>query len=111
MNEIVSFSEQNRFEIGARIAGLRQKSGYKSMEIAHFMDIHRCTYSEIEGGNRLPSTDNIFKLCQIFDVTADYILYGKELDMEMAKLRGMLEKQNPRRTRKIIEGLMMMFED
>jgi hypothetical protein len=44
-------------------------------------------------------------------VTADYILYGKELDMEMAKLRGMLEKQNPRRARKIIEGLMMMFED
>jgi transcriptional regulator with XRE-family HTH domain len=111
MKEIIGFSEQNRYEIGSRIAGLREKSGFKSMEVANFMDIHRSTYSDIECGNRLPNVDNLYKLCQIFDVTSDYILYGKEVDMELDKLQRLLKKQNPKKAKKIVEGLMLMFDD
>lgn len=111
MKDIVEFSQQDKYEIGARIAKLREKSGYKSMEIAQFLDVHRTTYSKFEGGITLPGTEYIYKLCQIFDVTSDYILFGKETDMEMAKLRKLLLRQNPKRARKIVEGLLTMFED
>ena len=110
MKEIRSFNETDRYAIANRIAELREARGYKSMEMAHFMDIHRSTYSHIESGSEKLSSDNLYKLCQIFDVSADYILFGKEIDMELAEIRSILEKQSPRKARQIIEGLKMMFD-
>ena len=43
MKEIRSFNETDRYAIANRIAELRETRGYKSMEMAHFMDIHRST--------------------------------------------------------------------
>ena len=110
MKEIRNFNDAEKYAIADRIAGLREKNGYKSMEMAHFMDIHRSTYSDIECGNVKLSTDNLFKICQIFDVSADYILFGKEIDMELEEIRNILEKQNSKRARQIVEGLKMMFD-
>ena len=110
MKEIRNFNDAERYAIANHIAGLREQKGYKSMEMAHFMDIHRSTYSDIECGNVKLSTDNLFKICQIFDVSADYILFGKEIDMELEEIRNILEKQNPKRARQIVEGLKMMLD-
>ena len=110
MKDIKSFNETDRYAIANRITELREGRGYKSMEMAHFMDIHRSTYSDIECGHVKLSTDNLYKLCQIFDVSADYVLFGKEIDMESVKIRCILEKQNPGKARKIAEALYLMFE-
>lgn len=110
VKEIRNFNDAERYAIANRIAELREEKGYKSMEMANFMDIHRSTYSDIECANVKLSTDNLFKLCQIFDVSADYILFGKEIDMELEEIRDILEKQSPGRAKQIVEGLKMMFE-
>ena len=109
MKEIKTFSNEDRYAIGNRIADLRETKGYKSMEIAQFMDIDRSTYSNIECGKTKLSTENLYKLCQIFDVSADYILFGETEDSYMEEIKTILNGQKLEEIRKIVRGLRAML--
>jgi hypothetical protein len=54
--------------------------------------------------------NNLFKMCQIFEVSADYIIFGDTDDACMAELRQILSKQNPKVKAKIVAGLKAALE-
>ena len=110
MKEIVSLTQEERFAIADRIAALREKSDYMSKEIAQIMDISSSTYSDIECANTKLSIDNLYKICQIFDVSADYIIFGENENACMAEIRKLISRQSPAMVEKIIAGLKVMFE-
>ena len=64
--------------IGIRIAQLRQDRGFKQADLADLLHISASAVGMYEQGRRLPSLNTVISLCQIFDVTADYLLTGKE---------------------------------
>ena len=108
MKEIKTFSNEDRYAIANRIVMLRKESGYKSKEIAQQMDVSATTYSDIECANTKLSLDNLYKLCQVFDVSADYIVFGETEDAYMAEVRKIF-KQRPGIAKKIVAGLKEMF--
>lgn len=108
MKEIKIMEQADRLAIANRIVDLRKESGYKSKEIAQQMDIGATTYSDIECANTKLSVDNLYKLCQVFDVSADYIIFGETEDSYLAEVRKIF-KQRPGMAKKIVAGLREMF--
>ena len=109
VKEIVELSGDDRYSIANCIVMLRKESGFKSKEIAQKLGICATTYSDIECANTKLSLDNLYKLCQVFEVSADYIIFGETEDAYMAEIRKIFKKQRPGIAGKIVEGLKAKF--
>ncbi len=67
-------------EIAKRLQELRKKMGYSQEQVAEMLGISRQAVSKWESGQGNPDIDNVIKLTEIYDVSADYILLGREQD-------------------------------
>jgi transcriptional regulator with XRE-family HTH domain len=84
--------EPDKLSIGERIRTLREKDFKLSRQkFAENCDISENHMGRIERGEMLISTILLNKLCNVYGVSSDYILFGKE------------EKS---RTRKNLDGLL-----
>ena len=59
-----------------RIRKIRKLRGMKAKEAAAFLKLPYSTYMSYEQGAREPSMATVFKMCFLFNCTADY-LYGR----------------------------------
>lgn len=57
-----------------RIKELRLKNGWLQIDLANRLNTGKNTVSRYETGQRQLDPDTIFKLCDIFGVSADYLL-------------------------------------
>ena len=57
-----------------RIKELRQEKGLKLKDIANYLNVTVRTVSRYEEGTREPSISVLIKLCDLFEVTADYLI-------------------------------------
>lgn len=65
-------------DMAERLQELRRKANYSQEQIADMLGISRQAISKWESGQGKPEIDNIIKLTDIYDVSSDYILLGKE---------------------------------
>lgn len=75
-------------EMGIRLADLRQQRKLSQGELVAQLqsgrkhgaraDISRSTYSRIENGTTLMTIDVLYALLRYYNVSADYLLFGKE---------------------------------
>lgn len=66
-------------EIGNRIHDFRIQNHYTQAQFAELIDISVNFLSEIENGKKGMSQDTICRICSYFNISADYLLFGKEL--------------------------------
>lgn len=64
--------------ISHRIVKLRNDRKWSQTQLAREMDVHLTTVRKWEEGISDPSAENILRLCKLFNVTADYLLFGKD---------------------------------
>ena len=60
--------------IGEKIKQLRLKKGVTQKQIAEYLQVTTVTLQRFEYGDRRPSLDTLIKLCNFFNVSADYLL-------------------------------------
>lgn len=65
--------------IGQRIRQLRLAHGWSQTELARRVGVNKSVISFYELGSRFPTYDNLLRICDIFGVSADYLLRGGEL--------------------------------
>lgn len=65
-------------EIGIRIKKCRKTAGMTQAEVAEAMNLSINYVSELENGKKNMSTLTVASLCQCFDRSADFFLFGKE---------------------------------
>lgn len=70
--------EVRKMSIAERLQELRRKSGYSQEQVAEKLGISRQAISKWESGQGNPEIDNVVKLTEIYNVSADYILLGRE---------------------------------
>ena len=63
-----------RDNFSKRLKELRLENHFTQREIAAKLGVAQVFYLHWEQGKTDPSIDNIFKLCEIFGVTSDYLL-------------------------------------
>lgn len=66
--------------IGARIKQRRKELGFTQMQIKQEIGISSGNMSDIENGNKLPSTPALISLSSILNCSIDWILKGENYD-------------------------------
>ncbi len=76
-------------EMGRRVRSRREAKGLSRESLAKKLDVSAQFIADIEYGNKGISIKKLYLLCQILDVTADYILAGgilpEDLDGETSR--------------------------
>lgn len=67
--------------IGNRLRTLREHATFGQAEVAAALDVSIPTISEWENGKKRPGRDRIIALARLFNVSTDYLLYGKDLSL------------------------------
>jgi len=66
--------------LGNRIKELREKKNISQEKLALDINTSRQTVSKWENDTVLPDSNNISVLCKYFNVSADYLLHGEEVE-------------------------------
>lgn len=94
--------DQNTKLIGIRIMQKRKEKGYTQEALAELLGISSGHLSCVERGCYLPTTQNLFKLCDILGETPNYYLIG-ELSTKRESNLISLTKMLPESYQKMIE--------
>ena len=60
--------------LGERIKAFRKNAGMSQEKVAELVSVSRQAVTKWESGKSAPSTDNLFKLAEIFGTTVDLLL-------------------------------------
>ena len=69
----------------------RRNAGFTQDDVALHLNVKRQTYSAYERGASVPDALTLFKLADYFNVTADYLLTGKELHVQSEEIKELIE--------------------
>lgn len=81
--------------IGKRITVLRKAAGLTQLELAEKIDIHENNLSSIERGINGMSISTLAALCDVFNISADYILFGEKEKNTNTPLQNLIAKLDP----------------
>ena len=92
-------------EIGQRIIERRKKLGLTQEALAERADVTAQFVSYAEAGKRAMRPENLLKIADALEVSADYLLTGDIIDKDLLILADKLRKLTPSQIR-IIENLV-----
>lgn len=78
-NEVVHY---NAAEFGKRIKDIRKKKKMTQGKLAELLYISEDSVSNFETGKTMCVPEHITKMCQIFNISADYFYFGKEYSLQ-----------------------------
>ena len=96
-------------EIGGRINVRRRELGLTQEMLAERMEVSIQMISNLELGKKAVRPENLVKLCNVLNISADYILRGSRADWEM---NGFMDKyaqlscENQQLLEKLTENLL-----
>ena len=96
-------------DIGTRINVRRKALGLTQEQLAERMEVSVQMISNLELGKKAIRPENLVKLCNILDVSADYILRGQRADFEMIDFMqkyALLSPENQELLARLTENLM-----
>ena len=67
-------------DMGKRIRGLRLQHGWSQTELGKRIGVNKSVISFYELGTRFPTYDNLLRICDVFNVSADYLLRGDVIE-------------------------------
>lgn len=70
-------------DMAERLQVLRKKANYTQEQVSDMLGISRQAISKWESGQGKPEVDNIIKLMEIYNVSADYILLGEQQTVQV----------------------------
>lgn len=96
-------------EIGARVNARRKELRLTQEALAECMEVSVQMISNVELGKKAIRPENLVKLCDALDVSADYILRGTRADwegIEFMEKYTRLSAENQHLLEKLAENLM-----
>lgn len=70
-------------ELGKRIKSKRKEYKMTQEDLAQKLEVSRDSISDYERGITQCGCDHLIKLCQIFNVSSDYFLFGYEKKLKL----------------------------
>lgn len=64
-----------------RVIAMREAKTWSQTEAAHFCKISKTTWNNYETAVSRPTAENLAAMCEVFGVTADFILFGVTRDV------------------------------
>lgn len=63
--------------MGKRLEKLRKKHDYSQQEVAEFLELSQSQLAKVESDERNLKLSEIIRLCDLYNVKEEYILYGE----------------------------------
>lgn len=84
-------NDNNRFliDMGNRVSARRKELNLTQEKVAEAMNISVQSLSCIELGKKAIRPENLYNLCSVLDISADYVLSGKK---SVQQLEGIFKK-------------------
>lgn len=82
-------------EIGNRIANERRRLNMTQGELAIQCGLTLKTISLLENGQRELKVDTLVRLCNCFQISADFLLFGQTADADALRLKQQLQALDP----------------
>lgn len=76
---VISMNSALASAIGKRIRQLRLSHSWSQNELARRIGVNKSVISFYELGARFPTYDNLLRICDVFGVSTDYLIRGKEI--------------------------------
>ena len=76
-------------DIKTRLRELRKHSNYSQQDLADMIGVTKQTISQYERGVREPDFDNLLALCDVFNVSADYLLGKVDVTLRLLTSEGL----------------------
>lgn len=96
--------------LGNKLIGLRKKIGLSQEEVAEKLGVTRQTVSKWETDQSTPDFDKIGPLCELFGISADELLMGKEKNKETSNLNESMDStKKKKQARGIGFGVILYF--
>lgn len=70
--------------LGEKLYRLRKQAGYSQEELAYKVDVTRQTVSLWESNSLIPKADKLKMLCEIFNVSSDYLLFDSATEQRLS---------------------------
>ncbi|MBE6602817.1 MAG: helix-turn-helix transcriptional regulator [Ruminococcaceae bacterium] len=96
-------------QVGARINACRKELHLTQEALAERMEVSVQMISNVELGKKAIRPENLVKLCNVLNVSADYILRGNRADFEAVgfmKKYTQLSVENQKLIERLVENLM-----
>lgn len=98
-------------EIGANIQAAREQAGYTQEQLSEILGLSPNHMSAIERGVSAVSLDALRKICSLFGVSADVILFGKnEPSSEVNSIAKQLTQIKPKYQPQVNKVLSALLE-
>lgn len=68
----------DKYGIGDRVKEVREAKNLTQLQLAEMMEVSEQTIGNIERGAKGTRLANFIKLCEMLEVSADYLLFGKK---------------------------------
>lgn len=93
--------DKKRFldDIGERLINRRKSLGLTQAEASELADVLQQTISDAENGKIILQTDTLYKICQAYKVSSDYLITGEIADADMALLDNRVRRLPPEQFR------------
>jgi transcriptional regulator with XRE-family HTH domain len=73
--------------LGEKIKSLRKVKDISQEKLAEILGVHITNIGRYETNKQLPSAENIRKLAEYFEVTADYLLFDNPTSITTTKIK------------------------
>lgn len=80
--------------LGVRLQELRKSHNLSQEQLAEKLDVSRQAVSKWESSQANPDINNIVKLSNLYEVSTDYLLTGKEHDSQAVSKEQMVDKKS-----------------
>ena len=87
LKEIEELNNDVKLAMGEHICKARIKKKIQSQEMAIILNMTQDIYSRIENGRQLCTTSNLYKIVQVLDASADYLIFGTSEEGYIVQVR------------------------
>ncbi len=101
----------NWVEIGNRLRQRRTQLGMTQQDICNKLDTLQTHYSRIETGKAGISIEMLLKICEILDVSTDYVLLGKISNSNESMLVQYYNKLTEKQKHYITQHIKLFYEE
>lgn len=95
--------------LGEKLFNLRKQKNLSQEEVAEKLNVTRQTISKWETDQSTPDLDKLIPLCELYDISADYLLTGKEETKSEEKIVQEDSKKKEMKAKKIALGIFIYF--
>ena len=97
-------------KVGAGIQNARENAGLTQDQLSEMIGVSPNHLSAVERGVYGISLENLQKICNLLNVSADYIIFGNSPNSDALAIAKRIQDTDPRYKEHILKGLNILLE-